>query len=328
VDERRGEGLTRGRVVRVDRGGVEVSLGSRLLRVDDPAGELLVGDWVTVDGEGPRAALGEVLARSSVLSRASASRTSDEQPLAANVDVVVIVEPAWPGPSVGRIERLLVLAWSSGATPVVALTKTDQVDDTRDVLDEVRGAALGVEVLPVSAHRGDGLDALRERLGPGRTFVLVGPSGAGKSTLVNAFAGERVLATADVRSDGRGRHTTTHRQLVELPDGSALIDTPGLRSVGLVGDEAAVDDVFGDIADLARQCRFRDCAHDSEPGCAVQAALEEGRVTDRRLESWRRLAREAAFQARRGDARLEREERARVRARTKMWRSTPTRPSR
>jgi ribosome biogenesis GTPase len=275
------------------------------------------------------ASVDEVFPRTSIVSRASASRDSEEQHLAANVDVVVVVEPVGPQLSVGRVERLLVLAWSSGATPLVALTKSDlaQAPALEGVVEQIRPAAVGVDVVCVSARRGDGVDALRAHLGAGRTFVLLGPSGAGKSTLVNALAGESTVATAEVRGDGRGRHTTTHRQLVLLADGSAVIDTPGLRSVGLVGDVDAVDSTFTDILDLASECRFRDCAHEHEPGCAVRDAVGDGRLTHRRLESWRKLGREAAFQARRGDARLQREERARVRARTKAWRRSPNRPS-
>lgn len=328
MPQRSSEDAGRGRVVRVDRGAADVSVGSTLLRVGDPSGRLLVGDWVTLSSEQDVA---EVLPRTSVVSRGSASRTSDEQPLAANVDVVVVVEPAGPDLSVGRVERLLVLAWSSGATPLVALTKTDLVHPRvllDDVVERVRTVAVGVDVVCLSAHQGEGLDELRAHVGDGRTFVLLGPSGAGKSTLTNALAGASMLTTADVRSDGRGRHTTTHRQLVELVDGSAVIDTPGLRAVSLVGDVDAVDSTFRDVLDLAAGCRFRDCSHDHEPGCAVRVALDDGRLAERRLESWRKLGREAAFQARRGDARLEREERARVRARTKAWRRTPNRPSR
>ena len=304
-------------------------VGLDVVQVADREGRLLVGDWVDLDGQHPGGAVVEILPRSSVVSRAAVSGTSQQQDLAANVDVVVIVEPASPKPSMGRIERLLVLAWSSGATPLVVLTKTDLlgVDQARSVADQAAAVALGSHVLSVSARSGDGVVALRDHLGPGRTFVLLGPSGAGKSTLVNTLSGRTVLETADVRGDGRGRHTTTRRELVELSDGSALIDTPGLRSVGLLGDAGAVDDVFDDVVRLADDCRFRDCSHDSEPGCAVQGAIADGRLGERRLESWRRLGREAAFQARRLDARLEREERARVRARTKAWRRMPNRPS-
>lgn len=321
------EDVGRARVVRVDRGVADVSVGSTIVRVADPSRRLLVGDWVTLTSD---ETVADVLPRTSTVSRASASRTSDEQHLAANVDVVVVVEPVGPEMSVGRVERLLVLAWSSGATPLVALTKADlvQTPALQDDVERIRSAAVGVDVVCVSARRGDGMDELRAHLGAGRTVVLLGPSGAGKSTLVNALAGVTTQDTAEVRRDGRGRHTTTHRQLVLLADGSAVIDTPGLRSVGLVGDTDAVDSTFADVHDLASMCRFRDCAHDREPGCAVRDAVDDGRLTDRRLESWRKLGREAAFQARRGDARLEREERARVRARTKAWRRTPSRPSR
>jgi ribosome biogenesis GTPase len=306
-----------GRVWRIDRGTAEVRASGATHAV--PAAGLLVGDWVALDGDRP-----EPQPRATTVARASADRTSAEQGLAANVDVVVVVEPVDPSPRLGRIERLLVLAWSSGATPLVVLTKSDLVDDLADLLRSARGAAPGVEVLAVSAQRGDGVDALRAHLGPGRTFVLLGPSGAGKSTLVNALAGADLLETGEVRGDGRGRHTTTHRELVELPDGSALIDTPGLRAVGVVGDADAVDDVFAEISELAAACRFRDCAHDSEPDCAVQDAVAGGELPERRLASWRKLQREFAYQQRRGDARLEAAERAKWKAIVKQHRSAST----
>jgi ribosome biogenesis GTPase len=310
-----------GRVVRVDRGRAEVRVDDGALTVPDPQGRLLVGDHVELALTEPPSLL-TVQPRSSVLARASADRTSAEQGLAANVDVVLVVEPLDPAPSLGRIERLLVLAWSSDATPLVVLTKCDLCADLEAALSSVHAAAPGAEVLAVSAQRSDGLDALRARLGPGRTFALLGPSGAGKSTLVNALAGEPLLATAQVRGDGRGRHTTTHRQLVPLPDGSSLIDTPGLRAVGVVGDAQALDETFAEIADLALRCRFRDCAHESEPGCAVHAAVADGSLAQRRVDSWRRLQRELAYQVRRGDARLESQERARWKALSKQRRTS------
>jgi ribosome biogenesis GTPase len=303
-------------VCRIDRGAAEVRAGGTMHVV--PAAGLLVGDWVALDRGTPR-----LQPRTTTVARASADRTSAEQGLAANVDVVVVVEPLEPAPSLGRIERLLVLAWSSGATPLVVLTKSDLVEDLADVMRSAQGVAPGVDVVAVSAQRGEGVDALRCHLGPGRTFVLLGPSGAGKSSLVNALAGADLLETGDVRGDGRGRHTTTHRELVELPDGSALIDTPGLRAVGVVGDAEAVDDVFAEIADLAADCRFRDCAHDSEPGCAVQDAVADGELPERRLASWRKLQREIAYQQRRGDARLEAAERAKWKAIVKQHRIAP-----
>lgn len=303
-----------------------MSVDGELIALDDRRGALLVGDWVDVARSGAEASVTTVHPRVSVVSRASAGRTSDEHALVANVDVVVVIEPVDPEPSLGRIERLLVLAWSSGAEPLVVLTKTDLVSAVGDVVERVQSAAVGVDVLAVSAPSGEGLAELGERLGSGCSFVLLGPSGAGKSTLVNALAGSPLLQTAPVRGDGRGRHTTTHRELVELPNGSVLIDTPGLRAVGLVGDADAVDEVFTEIADLAQDCRFTDCAHQDEPDCAVKAAVEEGTLPERRLVSWRKLQREVVYQARRSDARLDREERARMRAQGRSRRAIISRP--
>lgn len=312
--------VVRGRVARVDRGAAQVVDGPRVLSVPTPGESLLVGDWVELDVASGEPRLVEVAARTTVLSRQAADRTSSQQGLVANVDVVLVVEPAWPNPSLGRIERLLVLAWASGAVPVVVLTKTDLHPDVGGLLGEVATAAPGTDLVAVSAVTGDGVEALAALLGPGRTFVLLGPSGAGKSTVVNALAGQTVLATGDVRGDGKGRHTTTHRELVTLPDGSVLIDTPGLRGVGVVGDTDAVDEVFGEIAELAAVCRFDDCAHDREPGCEVTAAVDDGRLPRRRLDSWRKLQRELAYQQRRGDARAARDEKARWKSMSKAMR--------
>jgi ribosome biogenesis GTPase len=307
----------RGRVSRVDRGGVEVAFADDTTLTVPSHADALVGDWVEIDVRATPARVVQVHPRSSVLSRASADRTSQEQGLVANVDVVVVVEPALPAPSLGRVERLLVLAWSSGAEPLVVLTKADLHPDGDRLRRDVQQAAPGVPVLAVSALSGHNLDDVRAHLGAGRTFVLLGPSGAGKSTLVNALAGVDLLEVGEVRGDGRGRHTTTHRQLVALPDGSVLVDTPGLRAVGLVGDADAVDEVFSEVTELAASCRFRDCAHEDEPDCAVTLAVAEGVLPQRRLASWRKMQREVAYQQRRGDARAEREERAKWRARSK-----------
>lgn len=308
-----------GRVARVDRGHAQVVLGDTVVTVSTEGSSVLVGDWVDVSA-GADVRIVRVRPRSSVLTRQSADRTSAEQHLVANVDVVLIVEPAWPRPSLPRVERLLVLAWSTGAVPVVVATKTDLHPAPGDLVGDLAATAPGAEVVLVSAVTGDGLDTLAALLGPGRTFVLLGPSGAGKSTLVNALAGEPVLATGDVRADGKGRHTTTHRELVTLPDGSVLVDTPGLRAVGVVGDVDAVDEVFAEIAGLALDCRFGDCAHETEPGCEVTTAVAEGRLPQRRLDSWRKLQREVAYQQRRGDARAARDEKARWKAMSKAMR--------
>ncbi|MGN8244705.1 ribosome small subunit-dependent GTPase A [Cellulomonas soli] len=259
----------------------------------------------------------ELLPRRSALVRDSAGSTSAVQVLAANIDVVLVVEHLDPEPALGRVERLLTLAWRSGALPVVVLTKADLVPDPAGMAADVAGSAPGVDVHTVSATDGTGLDGVRALLEPGRTFVVVGPSGAGKSTLVNALAGREVMGTGERRADGRGRHTTTHRELVPLQGGALLIDTPGVRGVGLVADPDALDEAFADVADLARGCRFADCRHAGEPGCAVAEAVESGELSARRLESWHRLAREAAHQARRADARLAAQDRAAVRSRTR-----------
>lgn len=333
--------VRQGRVVRVDRGAVLVLPTDAADRADvvEPVRVPVPGDGLVplldsdgAPGEPVPAAVGDgvllgthpdgapalvaLTARRTAVVRDGPDRTSREQVLAANVDVVLVVEHLDPDPSLGRVERLLTLAWRSGATPVVVLTKADLVPDPEGMADEVRAAAIGADVHVVSVTAGTGLDALRALLGPGRTLVVVGPSGAGKSTLVNALADAQVMVTGDRRPDGRGRHTTVHRELVPLPGGASLIDTPGLRGVGLVADAAALETTFADVTDLAAACRFADCGHDSEPGCAVQAAVADGALPARRLESWRRLAREAAYQERRSDARLAAAERNRVRRAT------------
>lgn len=254
--------------------------------------------------------------------RDTAGDTARTQVLAANVDVVLVVEHLDPEPKLGRIERLVTLARRSGAAPVVVLTKADLVGDADQWVDDVERVAPGVAAHAISATTGAGLDGLRGILEPGTTLVVVGPSGAGKSTLVNALVGTEAMATGRRREgDGKGRHTTTHRELV--PAGECwLIDTPGLRAVGLVADADSVDGTFADVADLAQGCRFRDCRHEREPGCAVVAAIEDGRLAERRLHSWRTQQREVAHQARRaGDRAAQIEFRQTVRSRERSMRA-------
>ena len=315
----------RARVVRADRGALLVvpddDLEAPAQRADLPRDGLLplpdgsrvpptVGDVVDVRVGDPWHAV-HVHGRRSAVVRDSAGRTSLEQVVAANIDVVLVVEHLDPEPDLGRVERLLTLAWRSGARPVVVLTKADLVPDPQGMAAEVAEVAIGVDVHAVSVLDGAGLDPVRALLAPGVALVAVGPSGAGKSSLVNALAGREVMATAASRADGRGRHTTTHRELVPLAGGAVLVDTPGVRGVGLVAAPDALDATFADVAALAARCRFVDCAHAAEPGCAVREAVESGDLPERRLASWRKLAREAAYQARRTDARLAAEERAR-----------------
>ena len=304
---------TPARVTRVERSGcfaVGPDGEERLLRA-----ELLpaVGDWLAVaDG-----AVRHVLPRWSALQRADPDGTGT-QTLAANLDLVLVTTPA-DRSSAARVERELALAWDSGAVPLVVATKSDL---DAHALAESLGARLpGADVLAVSGVTGDGVAELRARLVPDRTAVLLGPSGAGKSTLANALLGAERLATGAVRDgDHRGRHTTTWRQLVSVPGGGALIDTPGLRSLGLPA-HVELGAGFRDIEALAQRCRFADCAHDSEPGCAVEDAIATGELDPGRLESFRKLAREVAWERRRHDPVASAAERQAWKARSREYRA-------
>jgi ribosome biogenesis GTPase len=314
-----------GRALRVDRGvctvltadgPVRASLAGAVLAraVRDPAALPCAGDWLAVRvWPDDRLTVEAVLPRRTAVVRRTADKDSTGQVLAANMEVAAVVEPMDPAPEPARVERLLALAWESGARPLVLLTKADLAADPVAVAAGIAEAAPGVDVVPVSARRGDGLAALRPLVAPGRTLGLLGPSGAGKSSLVNALAGAEVMVTQRIRrADGKGRHTTAYRALVPIPGGGAVLDTPGMRAVGLLDAEAGVDRAFADVAELAAACRFADCTHSGEPGCAVRAALEAGRLAPRRLESWRKLRREVAYELRRRDARLAAQERARA----------------
>jgi ribosome biogenesis GTPase / thiamine phosphate phosphatase len=323
------DGVVPARVSRVDRGAVDVITADNPLRIDmrnaDP--DVAVGDWVTLTAVDRRWQLERILSRRSVIRRAAVNGESVPQVLAANVDVVLVVVPAVPEPRVGMAERLVALAWDSGATPLLVLTKADLVKDADAIADDLRTAAPGVDVVTVSTATADGFAPLEPHLLRGRTFCLVGRSGAGKSTLVNALLGEQRFATTDIRADGKGRHTTSFRELVVLPRGGVLIDTPGLRGVGLWLSGDGLDRAFADVEALTQTCRFSDCRHESEPGCAVLAAVDDGSLDERRLQSWRKLQREAQWIARRTDARLRAEEARRWKAVSlEMRRSRRARP--
>lgn len=289
-------GLVPGRVVRVERSAclVVTEDGERLARFSSlPA----VGDWVALETRHDATTVWGTVARWSELARRDPD-TGARQVLAADVDLVLVTVPG-DRPSVNRVERESVLAWESGARPVVVLTKADLAPP--DLAGRLEERLLGVDVLVTSSVTGEGVAELTALLAPGRTAVLLGPSGAGKSTLVNALLGEQRFETGAVRTaDARGRHTTSARELVVLPEGGVLVDTPGLRSLGLLGDEG-IAAAFADVDDLAAACRFNDCAHDGEPGCAVHAAVTEGTLDPARLESYRKLQREVAFEQRRVD---------------------------
>ena len=310
-------GLLPGRVVRGDRGSSLVAMAPGIARAKRSAalrraGVLpAVGDWVAL-----RAPAGldtplieAVLERTGAIARGAAGRTSEVQVLAANVDVVFVTAPIAGPPNLRRIERELSLAWESGAAPVVVLTKADLCDDPQAVRAAVEAVAPGAEVLVTRALEAGGVAALRERLAGALTAVLIGPSGAGKSTLVNALLSEERQATLAVRvSDGRGRHVTVAPELIALPGGGVLIDTPGLRELGLTGTEDGIGATFPEIEHAALGCRFRDCTHRDEPGCAVRAAVEDGTLPRERLASYHKLVREAQVAASRTDARLRAEE--------------------
>lgn len=271
----------------------------------------VAGDWVLLSGrDGDDSVVEHVLPRRTSLVRKVAGERTEEQVVAANVDVVLVCAPV-PSVNPRRLERELTAVWESGATPVVAVTKSDLADDVHEVLATVHGVAVGAEVLAVSSYDGDGLDAVRALVPEGVTLAVIGPSGAGKSTLVNALVGYELLATTAVRDDNRGVHTTTARHLVRVPDAGLVLDTPGMRELALWADEDALDAAFADLEELARDCRFGDCRHDTEPGCAVLAAIDAGLVEESRLAGWRKLQRELAFLARKQDVRLAQEERRR-----------------
>jgi ribosome biogenesis GTPase len=255
----------------------------------------VVGDWVAARVVGDRQAIVDaVLPRSTLFSRRAPGRREDQQPMAANIDVVFLVSGLDGDFNPRRIERYLTLAAESGAAPVIVLNKSDACDDLAARIEETAAVAAATPIVTCSARAGDGLDALDRFLGPGRTVALLGSSGVGKSTIVNRLLGDDRFLTNDVReSDSRGRHTTTHRELVPLPRGGALIDTPGMRELQLWASQESVDVTFEEIADIAAGCRFRDCAHNGEQGCAVEAALARGDITADRFASYRKLLAEA-----------------------------------
>lgn len=308
-------GLVAGRVVRVDRGQCDIVTADGVIRADtafvtphDPLRVICTGDWAAVDpvGGNPRY-VREYLPRRTAFVRSTSSKRSDGQILAANVDHAIIAVSLAAELDLGRIERFLALAWESGAQPLMVLTKADLVPDPVGLsylVQDVETTAPGVPVLPVSSATGEGVDVLRAVIAGG-TSVLLGVSGTGKSTLANTLLGEDAMAVQAVRDiDGKGRHTTTTRNLFALPGGGVLIDTPGLRGVGLWDAGTGVGQVFSEIEDLARACRFHDCAHQAEPGCAVLAAIADGTLPERRLDSYRKLLRENQRIVAKTDARL------------------------
>lgn len=271
-----------------------------LARGADPA----VGDWVVLrDG-----LIQGIVDRRTVFSRKSAGVESREQVLAANIDLALVVAAA-TDINVRRIERYLTIAWQSGAAPIVVLTKADVTESAEAMRAELESVSAGTPVIVTSSVTGEGVPEIERELQPARTAVLLGPSGAGKSTLINRIAGTEVMRTRDIHRSGEGRHMTSHRQLVQLPKGGMIIDTPGLREAQLWEGEDALGHLFDDIEQLALTCRFTDCAHDTEPGCAIKVALADRSLDPARLDSYRKLQRELRAVAAKSDARIRAEDR-------------------
>ncbi len=327
------DGLVPARVVRTDRGSSLVATPAGVVRAkpsvrllksgDDPADLPAVGDWVAalVSADVEIALIEAVLDRRNVITRGGSGKTSETQVLAANVDTAFVVHPIAEPPNLRRIERELSLAWDSGAAPVVVLTKADLSTDPNPSLEAVESIALGVDVLLVNALDNGSAAQLLSYITGQRTAVLIGPSGAGKSTLINAILGEQRQATHDVRTgDGKGRHTTVAREVIAINGHGVIIDTPGLRALGLTGSEEGILSVFPDIEEYANACHFRDCSHNDEPGCAVQEAVESGALPPERLANYHKLMREARVAASRSDARLRAEESRKGKVMSKMIR--------
>ncbi|BEP14993.1 ribosome small subunit-dependent GTPase A [Acidothermaceae bacterium B102] len=314
-------------MVRVDRG---------LVTLDTPAGErrlpltgklrqsdtsIAVGDWVVLDQD----AVAAILPRSTSLLRRDTDGSATSQAIAANVDLVIVAVPLTESVRVRKLERYLVFARSSGADVVVVLTKADLWADVDGAVADAVAVSGDADVFAFSARTGEGLEGLLTLMTPGRTVVVVGPSGAGKSTLTNALGAERELATGEIRDDGKGRHTTTAREMVRLAGGALLIDTPGLRSLELWGADESIAATYDDVTELAAQCRFRNCGHGTEPGCAVNAAVDEGLLDGERIDGYAKLQREEERLGAKLDARLRAEHNKKIRSFSRSIRDQPNR---
>jgi len=318
------DGFVPGRIVVQQRGGyrlitetgeVDARASGTLLKSSADDERPTAGDWVAIEARpGETTALvRHVLPRKTAFIRKASGPRGGAQVVAANVDVAFLVTSLNADLNLRRLERYLATAYESGADPVIVLTKADLMDNPSEAVAEVEAIASGAPVLVVSSKTGQGLEGVAAHLPPGRTAVLLGSSGAGKSTLLNALAGQERMATAEVREDdGRGRHTTSHRELVLLPSGGLILDTPGMRELGLWDAGAGVSTVFEDVETLAGQCRFSDCTHTREPGCAVRAAIEAGILPEARLRAYEKLQAELAYERRREDPRAAQENR-------KLW---------
>ncbi len=325
------DGLVAGRVAAQHRGAYVLyaeqgelwsEISGRLRHETVAAGDIpAVGDWVAVrpsEGDG-HAMIAALLPRKTAFSRSGGDATrpegaAQEQVVAANVDTIFLVTALGHDLNARRLERYLATAWESGAEPVIVVTKTDLYGDVSERVAEIEAVAFGVPVQPISNLTGEGVDELRRWLTGSRTVALLGSSGVGKSSLLNRLVGEELQIVREIRDDGRGRHTTTHRELFLLPSGGLVLDTPGMRVLELWDADAGLAVAFADVEAAAALCRFSDCEHRAEPGCAVRAALEAGTLDPARVESYEKLQREQAFLARKQDKRAAADERRRWRA--------------
>ncbi|MDB5455060.1 MAG: ribosome small subunit-dependent GTPase [Caulobacter sp.] len=314
-----------GYLVATDSGELRAKASGRLLHEAKEAGHPAVGDWVALSLNlvERSATIHAILPRRTTFVRRAADSLQRLQVIATNIDVAFVVTSMNADLNPRRIERYLAAAWQSGARPVVVLTKSDLCADPQGQAAEIAALAEGCPVLVVSARQGLGLDALLAQVRPGETCVLIGSSGVGKSTLVNAFLSEDRMATGAIRdADDHGRHTTSHRQLVLLPGGGLILDTPGIREVGLIDADEGVSVVFDDIEQLAQDCRFNDCGHANEPGCAVRAALRSGALDPARWAHFRKLGLELAAVEDKADRAAKDAERRRLAGLQKVYRAT------